>query len=174
MQVETETLDGLHFPKQRFANPVNYGIFWFGFADDQVPQEQPPLADPMHRPPEDLPAQPVHEVSFPNCPANVTRETRSAVARLHLNLGHPTEKELIRLLAWQGAASELMITAVKHIHCGSCHRLKRIPRPRPTTVPNNVGQFNDFLQADVFWCRDLTGTNFPILGISDQSTATAA
>ncbi|CAJ1448531.1 unnamed protein product [Effrenium voratum] len=63
VQVETEALDGLRYPKQKFSKAAAYGIFWFGFGD-----------------PEDA----------------------SAVTRMRLNLGHPTQKELIRMLAWQG------------------------------------------------------------------------
>ena len=34
----------------------------------------------------------------------------------------------------------------------------------------NMGQFNDNLQSDVFYCRNILGENFPIVGIIDQST----
>ena len=34
----------------------------------------------------------------------------------------------------------------------------------------NIGQFNDALQSDVFYCRDVLGINHAILGIVDQST----
>ena len=34
----------------------------------------------------------------------------------------------------------------------------------------NMGQFNDKLQSDVFYCRDILGVNYAVVGIIDQST----
>ncbi|CAL1162801.1 unnamed protein product [Cladocopium goreaui] len=34
----------------------------------------------------------------------------------------------------------------------------------------NMGQFNDNLQSDVFYCRDVLGVNYAVVGIIDQST----
>ena len=105
-------------------------------------------------------------MTFKNCPNDVPKEVCSAVKRLHLNLGHPSERELLRLLAYQGAISKHMITAVKHLHCASCSRNKPPLKPRPSAMPvANMGQFNDTIQTDVFYCRDVVGGNHAILGI---------
>ena len=55
--------------------------------------------------------------------------------------------------------------------CASCTRTKPARHPRPSTVPTaNMGQFNDSIQTDVFYCRDVAGTNYAVIGIIDQST----
>ena len=188
IEVEHEALDGMHFPKQRFRQGVSHAIFWYGYADPpQAKATTQPSAETstsikdakdVEHPVKEAsgpdivaPSSKIAAVTFPGCPSDVPNEVRSAVTRLHLNLGHPTEKELLRLLAWQGAISKHMITAVKHLQCASCSRSKRAAQPRPSAMPvANLGQFNDNLQSDVFFCRDITGTNYAILGIIDQST----
>ena len=152
VRVETEALDGLHYPKQKFSKAAAYGIFWFGFEDPEdaeAEQQQSPTQEPQALPPEGLPMQNRAEVTFPNCPANINQDTKSAVTRMHLNLEHPTKKELIRMLAWQGAISEHMITAIRHLHCDSCLRTTRQKQPRPSAIPTatNLGQFGDFLHG---------------------------
>ena len=122
----------------------------------------------LHNP---APSSIIEMVTFPGIPNDVPSEVKAAVKRLHMNLGHPSERELLRLLAYQGAISKHMITAVKHLHCSSCIRAKPAKQPRPSTIPKaNLGQFNDSLQTDVFYCRDVAGTNYAVLGIIDQST----
>ena len=158
ISIEAEPLDGMHFPKQRFKQAVAYAIFWYGYGNPaHIKPKDPPqdaTADATSAAPQDAtmtasadaghvnPRGPTSmqqagmtTVTFPGCPAEVPSDTRSAVARLHLNLGHPTEKELLRLLAWQGAISKHMITAVKHLQCASCNRLKKHLQPRPSAMP---------------------------------------
>ncbi|CAJ1372449.1 unnamed protein product [Effrenium voratum] len=66
------------------------------------------------------------------------------VARLHRNLGHPTQAELLRLLEARGA-SEAVILAVKDYHCELCHRYtKPVQTPKSTTRTAFV--FNQRLQ----------------------------
>ena len=159
--VEAEALAGMHFPKQKFTQAVAYGAFWYGYGDPKAspPEEQPTASSTIEM------------VTFPGIPNDVPTEIKAAIRRLHLNLGHPSEKELLRLLAYQGAISKSMITAVKHLHCASCVRTKPAKHPRPATIPKaNMGQFNDSLQTDVFYCRDVAGANHAGLGIIDQST----
>lgn len=171
IDIESEPIDGLHFPRQRFKRAVAYGIFWYGYGDPQEAQEQPPTAPKSDQGPAPAPSSSFSTITFPGCPADVTTDTQAAVRRLHLNLGHPTEKELLRLLAWQGAISKQMISAVKHMQCASCQRTQKHKQPRPSAMPvANMGQFNDNLQSDVFYCRDVLGINYPVLGIIDQST----
>ena len=179
--VEAEALDGLHFPKQRFSKAVAYGCFWYGYGEPRpdTTSSQPQSTDAQPQPSSSNPptqrpttsTSKISTITFPGCPAEVPQEVKSAVTRLHLNLGHPSEKELFRLLAWQGAVSKHMITAVKHMVCASCSRSKPPLQPRPSAMPTaNIGQFNDALQSDVFYCRDVLGINHAILGIVDQST----
>ena len=177
IDVEAESLDGMHFPKQKFKKAVSYAVFWFGDADPGAAQPEqlpaPPDPDP-HEPPADQRTATTttrSPVTFPGCPNDVTTDTKAAVTRLHLNLGHPTEKEMIRLLAWQGAVSRHLLTAVKHLQCESCSRTKLPRQPRPSALPvANMGQFNDHVQSDIFYCRHVMGVNHAVIGIVDQST----
>ena len=170
IEIESEPLDGLHFPRQRFKRAVAFGIFWYGYGDPLEAKEQPPAKAPEEDRPETAPTT-FSTVIFPGCPADVPQDTLAAVRRLHLNLGHPTEKELLRLLAWQGAVSKHMVSAVKHMQCNSCQRTKKHQQPRPSAMPvANMGQFNDNLQSDVFYCRDVLGVNYAVVGMIDQST----
>ena len=177
IEVESEPLDGMHFPRQRFKKAVAYGIFWFGIPDttDQEAkpkiEPQPAQEGPEAKQPQAVPSSPISTVTFPGCPADVTNDTKAAIRRLHLNLGHPSEKELLRLLAWQGAISKQMITAVKSMQCASCNRAQKRAQPRPSSMSTAaLGQFNDNLQSDVFYCRDVLGKNHAVVGIVDQST----
>ena len=180
IEVEHEALDGLHFPKQRFRKAVAYGVFWYGHADPQAlppePPEQQPQPPQEQQPEQQSPPQPQEPlygtmITFPGCPNDITRDTKAALARIHLNLGHPSERELIRLLAWQGAISKHFLTALKHMVCASCQRTKLPKKARPSAMPtSNLGQFNDCIQSDVFYCRDVMGVNYAVVGIVDQST----
>ncbi|CAK9010797.1 unnamed protein product [Durusdinium trenchii] len=101
----------------------------------------------------------------------VDQHVKRSLARLHLNLGHPSTQELMRLLAHQGRIPATVIKAVQGMSCSTCQRLKPPQEPRPTSMPSLVaGQFGDELQADVFYCRLLDGTSFPVLGIIDRAT----
>ena len=170
IEIESEPLDGLHFPRQRFKRAVAFAVLWYGYGDPLEAKEQPAAQQPDEDKPKPAPVT-FSTVTFPGCPADVPQDTLAAVRRLHLNLGHPTEKELLRLLAWQGAVSKQMISAVKHMQCASCQRTKKHQQPRPSSMPvANIGQFNDNLQSDVFYCRDVLGVNHAVVGIIDQST----
>ena len=145
-------------------------IFWFGFGDPKKEAVEQPTPEPEQQKPAPLTST-IDVVTFPNIPNDVPGEVKAAVKRLHLNLGHPGEKELLRLLAYQGAISKHMITAVKYLHCASCIRTKPSKPPRPSAIPvANMGQFNDCIQTDVFYCRDVLGINHAVIGITDQST----
>lgn len=100
--VESEGVDGVHFPKERFSKAMSFGprsLVKNNFQVAKHPKENTP--ERAHRD--------VAAVTFPRCPADVPREVKAAVTRLRLNLGRPTEKEMLRLLAWQGAISKRMI-----------------------------------------------------------------
>ena len=171
IDVESEPLDGMHFPRQKFKKAVSFGIFWFGNGDGPQPEE--PQQQPVEEGEQQTLAKTtvISTVTFPGCPAEVTNDTKAAIRRLHLNLGHPSEKELLRLLAWQGAISKQMITAAKCLQCASCNRAQKQKQPRPSAMPtSNIGQFNDNIQSDVFYCRDILGVNHAVVGIVDQST----
>ena len=80
ISIEAEALDGMHFPNQRFAKAASLAIFWFGIGEPEQVKPAPSTTT-------------IDVVTFPNIPNDVPGEVKAAVKRLHLNLGHPGEKE---------------------------------------------------------------------------------
>ena len=165
--LEVEALDNLHQPKQRFERPVQLGIFLYGKMRD-VPVQQP-RPDDVEVPLSNLPT----DITFPGLPTGhgINIDTRRTVARLHLNLGHPSPQELIRMVAYYGGAPSAVTTCIQHLHCATCERLKSPQQPRPATMPKFIaGQFGDEVQGDIFYLRLLSTEAIPILGLVDKAT----
>ena len=98
-------------------------------------------------------------------------EVKRTVARLHLNLGHPTQQELMRMVAYYGGAPANVMTAIQHLKCSTCERLRSPQAPRPATMPKfTAGQFGDEIQGDIFYVRILTAEAIPVLGLVDKAT----
>ena len=164
--VEMEDLTELRFPKQRFSKPVRLGIFAYGFRRG-LPE---PVSSEQSRAPTMVPNLPT-DIDFPGLSPEVPQEVRSSVARLHLNLGHPSRQELSRLLAYEGNLPDVVHECARKLRCATCERLKPKQAPRPSGQPSLViGQFGDELQMDVFYCRTLTSQTFIVLGMVDRAT----
>ncbi|CAK9038397.1 unnamed protein product [Durusdinium trenchii] len=165
IDVESEDLSMIEHPKQRFARPVAHGIFFYGNAEDE-----PKPVDEAAVPPERHIPGLRTDVNFPNLPPSIPREVQASVARLHINAGHPSRQEMIRLFTMHGAITAQVISCLDHLQCGTCKRTKTPQQPRPAAVPVLTGQFGDRLQMDRFWVRDLSGTNHCFLGVVDMAT----
>ena len=166
--LELEHLSELQFPKQRFAKPVQVGIFMYGVMREvQHPSQQQEDSQPPSVPLRDLPT----DVTFPGLPEGIPVDTRRMVARLHLNLGHPSSQELTRMIAHYGGAPGHVLSCIQHLHRATCHRLKDVQKARPATTPSfTVGQFADEVQGDLFYVRLLNGENIGVLGLVDRAT----
>ena len=167
--VEVDNMEEVQQRKQRFEKPVQVAVFMYGKMRT-VPDLQP-VADQQNAalPLADLPT----DITFPNLPAGhgVSLEARRTVARLHLNLGHPSQQELMRMVAYYGGAPANVMTAIQHLKCSTCERLKSPQAPRPATMPKFVaGQFGDEIEGDIFYVRILTGEAIPVLGLVDKAT----
>lgn len=168
-ELEVDDIGELQMPKQRFDKPVRVAIFMYG-EPRQEPDPQP-RADQHNTtlPLADLPT----DITFPNLPHGhgISLETRRTVARLHLNLGHPSQQELMRMVAYYGGAPANIMTAIQHLKCSTCDRLRSPQPPRPATMPKFVaGQFGDEIQGDIFYVRILTAEAIPVLGLVDKAT----
>ena len=166
--LELEHISELQFPKQRFTKPVQVGIFMYGVMREvQHPSQQQEDSQPSSVPLRDLPT----DVTFPGLPEGIPVDTRRMVARLHLNLGHPSSQELTRMIAHYGGAPGHVLSCIQHLHCATCHRLKDVQKARPATTPSfTVGQFADEVQGDLFYVRLLNGANIGVLGLLDRAT----
>ena len=166
--VEIERLDELQFPRQRFTKPVRLGIFAYGHPRPEVGLEQ--HEDQPLQTPAIMPGLPT-DVDFPGISAGITQEVKSAVARLHLNMGHPSKEELCRMMAQQGNIPDAAFECARKLRCATCERLRppQAPRPSTTTKPF-MGQFGDEVQMDVVYCRTLNSTTIMVLGAVDRAT----
>lgn len=167
--LEFEALLDLQLPKQRFDRPVKLAIFMFGKMRDE-PDPRPTADDDNYHLP--IPNMPT-DITFPNLPTGhgISLDTRKTVARLHINLGHPSPQELTRMVAYYGGAPSSITTCIQHLRCSTCDRLKDAQQPRPATMPKFVaGQFGDEVQGDIFYLRLLSTEAIPILGLVDKAT----
>ena len=105
--------------------------------------------------------------------AYAPRTARRTVMRLHRNLGHPTNLELMKLLRQQGA-NELLINTAKDFKCETCE-LHRRPSGVPVSSIPRATTFNDRIQADTLWVS-IPGRAraVPVLMISDVTTRLVA
>ena len=167
--LEVDNIVDLQLPKQRFDTPVEVAIFMYGTMRDEPSARPKATDDDAKLPLADMPT----DITFPGLPSGhgINLDTRRTVARLHLNLGHPSPQELIRMIAYYGGAPSAIITCVQHLKCSTCERLKSPQQPRPATMPKfTAGQFGDEIQGDLFFVRLLTGDAIPVLGLVDKAT----
>ena len=97
------------------------------------------------------------------------QKAKRTIQRLRRNLGHPTKKELIRLLQNKNAASALIEAAQQH-ECGLCD-LYRQPAGVPVSSMPKNSNFNERVQADALWIT-VPGKKHqvPVLMMSDATT----
>ena len=166
IEVTSEDVGLIHFPRKRFPRPVSIGIFFFGYGDlrpsgqPHAPQaQQEPETEKFHG-----------EIRFPGL-HNVDRSTKASVARLHRNLGHISNNELIKLMAMNGITSEAVTKCIKTLVCDTCSRNTKPDKPNPAHFTDQfIGQFADTLETDIAYVRDLHGQSHAFLGIIDRAT----
>ena len=165
---ELDSLADMQFPRQRFAKTVKVALFMFGVMKEiKLPSDQDESKRPPHLPLLGLPTA----ISFPNLPAGIPAESRKLTARLHLNLGHPSKQEMMRMVSYYSNPPNTIIQCIQHLQCSTCLRLAPPQNPRPSTMPDFiVGQFADVVEGDVFFVRTMEGPALPILGLLDRAT----
>ena len=187
VDVITEDLTELRFPRSRFKAPVELGIFWYGYPNEIDEEQGIPAEEAMMR--DGVPvdeagnfqpsqaSQPIQnseiyhdEITFPNS-TGIDRSIKVSVSRMHKNLGHLPGPEMLKLLALNGITSDQVIKCIKNMQCAACARSRAPLRPNPAAAPPQcIGQFADNLQADIFYLRDLTSKNHPVLGVICEAT----
>ena len=98
---------------------------------------------------------------------NRPSDAAKIVARLHRNLGHPSGKDLKKLLTGKGA-SHIVLKAVDDHQCPTCYRL-RPPTQSPKSGLRSTFQFNERLMADTIWLQ-VQGKPVPVVTIMDAGT----
>ncbi|CAK9043953.1 Protein NO VEIN (Protein EMBRYO DEFECTIVE 2597) [Durusdinium trenchii] len=160
LSIMAEDLADIHFPRGRFEAPVELAIFFYGYpslSDEHlgIPGEEEIFHD---------------EIFFPNTPG-IDRTIKASVARMHKNMGHLPPNEMIKLFCLNGITSDQVIKCTKAMTCSACERAKPPKPPNPASShPQYLGQFADNLQANIFYLRDATSRNHPVLGIICEAT----
>ena len=148
--------------RNRFKKAAAFGVFIMGDAPDDASAEP---AEPSV----DAKSKVSAEVWFENLDSRIPDSMRRSIARLHCNLGHPVEEELLRNLSFAGASKDALL-CVKSLRCAVClrHRAKRSTlRPAKHVV---MRVFNDLVWLDIFYAEDSTMTLWPMMGILDDAT----
>ena len=165
-EASSEDLADTRHPKFRFAKPVRTAIFFFGYAepDEELSQQPQPVDDPK------MLADLGNGYSFKSG-TRFSTEIKTAVIRLHRNMGHPHASDLKKLLAMNGVRNQQIHDAVECLQCDSCLRTKGPSKPPPSGIPQEgYLQFGDSVQMDVFYVRDIKGQNYMFLGVIDEVT----
>ena len=180
IMIETEYMSDCQAPRERFVSPIKVAFFIFGRPPgepknstpaavregrQEVPQDAPAAAgDPPPRR-EDVGNG---ELYFAGPPLTVQqRAVAPIVARLHKNLGHPSNVDLVRLLNQHGGSQEAVDLA-RRLRCAPCLRTVRPKSPRPARIPT-TGPFNSCIALDFVYLHDCSGQVFQNLSILDLS-----
>ena len=76
-------------------------------------------------------------------------QTPRQISRIHENMGHPSNRTLVRVSRLVGAKRRFMLAAAKH-SCGACEAQKRPAGPIVSRSPHSFG-FNDVVGLDLFF-----------------------
>ena len=95
------------------------------------------------------------------------QEAVRTVQRLHRNLGHPSTEALTDLLTARGA-SEAVLNVAKSYKCLACAKYCKPNQSAPAVI-RNAKEFNDQIQADVFYIK-LQSMKHPVMSIIDTAT----
>ena len=108
------------------------------------------------------------KVDTSDCQA-LTPGVTTALRRLHVNLGHPTNDDLTRCLA-AGVGTRAARRAVKCMRCSACVKMSRLHSHRPSRIPTVGERFNERLFVDLCDLADVRGNRYSWLVAVDQHT----
>ena len=97
----------------------------------------------------------------------LTPGIETALRRLHVNLGHPTNDDLTRCLAG-GGGTRAAQRAVKCMRCSTCEKTSRARSHGPSRIPTDGERFNERLFVDLCDLVDVRGNRYWWLVAVDQ------
>ncbi|CAE7197343.1 RE2 [Symbiodinium sp. CCMP2592] len=100
--------------------------------------------------------------------ANTPGAVATALRRLHQNLGHPRQEDLIRHLRLAGCDPSVL-KAARSMKCQVCAANAGPKIARPSTLPP-MADFNDTLGLDLFFCHDTDDVKHGFLSVVDYGT----
>ena len=92
----------------------------------------------------------------------------SLIKRVHQNLGHPPNRELIRHLKI-GGANEGVIRAVEQMTCKTCDSSSR-PHAHKVASPVVALDFNEIVAIDILWFDTAENSNHAALNVVDLAS----
>ena len=92
----------------------------------------------------------------------------TALRRLHQNLGHPRQEDLVRHLRLAGC-DPAVLKAARSMKCQVCDANAGPKIARPSTIPP-MADFNDTLGLDLFFCHDTNDEKHGFLSVVDYGT----
>ena len=95
-------------------------------------------------------------------------QTRRQISKIHENMGHPSNRTLVRMLRLGGAKRRFILAAAKH-SCGACEAQKRPAGPIVSRSPTSF-VFNDVVGLDLFFLNTYEKHTLPAMNIVCWST----
>ena len=100
----------------------------------------------------------------------ITAQEKRMVQRCHVNLGHPTPKEFVRLLKAAGTRDDIVQYALREFECPGCSLEKRPATRLPAATPRTY-DFNVVVGIDVLFVHGIDNkTEHPVLNITCWGT----
>eukprot|EP00438_Fugacium_kawagutii_P010864 Skav216248 [mRNA] locus=scaffold20:99205:112201:+ [translate_table: standard] len=107
-------------------------------------------------------------ISFEGAGQQAPRRIRSAVAHLHVTLGHVANERLVRMLTLAGAGQQIT-TAAANLRCQVC-AMVHPPQDAPQVSGSRPMQFNEKVSGDTFYVWDSADQKFAITHFVDGLT----
>ncbi|CAE7245428.1 RE1 [Symbiodinium sp. CCMP2592] len=122
---------------------------------------------------EDTPSDRLHEsrgasaITF-EAGKKIPPVVQASLRRLHQNLAHPRNDDLVRHLRMAGSAPEVL-EAAKRLRCEVCDRHHRAKSAKPSSLPSLL-EFNQLVAVDAFSVYDAHKTRVEFLMVIDLGT----
>ncbi|CAK9108784.1 Retrovirus-related Pol polyprotein from transposon RE2 (Retro element 2) (AtRE2) [Includes: Protease RE2, partial [Durusdinium trenchii] len=142
-------------------------------ADDSLTAEPAPQQEPLRQsvqadPTVDLESPILTKQSVGPPLNNKQKKLAPILAKLHKNLGHPSQADLTRALIQDGTVEPDAIELSRRLRCATCERTKKPGIPRPTSF-KVIGSFNSKLCLDFVYAPDANKDNFAFLHILEPN-----
>ena len=92
----------------------------------------------------------------------------AVLKRVHQNLGHPPNREMVRHLRL-GGAGEAVVRAAEQMVCKTCEKSTKV-KPSRVCQPVVALDFNEAIAADIMWLDTFDEKNRPVLNVVDLAS----
>ena len=99
----------------------------------------------------------------------ITPEEKSAVEKLHKNMGHPQTSEMVRFMRAARVRGEIVKWYAREFRCPTCEARAKPKVARPAAVPRSF-QPNKVIGVDLIYIPEVGGGTFPAVSIVDWGT----